>query len=122
VDGYDFTAYSNAGFGTVADGDKEEQKKVKMAAPELDGFKGWWDYLSNTGSLAPLPPDMKFGDIPEGVLRLGGTFVVSGEDVVYRWNDRLPGDHPVVPDVLAIAKRAEAKAQEGPFAFLKGWL
>ena len=72
MDGYDFTAYSDAGFGTVADGDKEEQKKVKMTAPELEGgIKGWWDYLSNTGSLAPIPPDMKFGDIPEGVLWVG---------------------------------------------------
>jgi hypothetical protein len=49
---------------------------------------------------------MKFGEVPEGVLRLGGTFVVKGDKVLYQWNDRLPGDHPDIQEVLEIAKSA----------------
>ena len=48
----------------------------------------------------------EFGEIPEGVLRLGGTFVVSGNDIVYRWNDTVPGDHPDINNVLNIAQEA----------------
>lgn len=53
---------------------------------------------------------MKLGDLPMGVLRLGGTFVVSGEDVLYAWSDTVPGDHPKVDDVIAIAAKAAARA------------
>ena len=52
---------------------------------------------------------MKFGEIPEGVLRLGGTFVVSGNDIVYRWSDRLPGDHPDIQQVLDTALASAKK-------------
>jgi len=79
-----------------------------MTAPDLGGFGGWWKYFTNVVKISPIPKDggMKLGDVPEGVLRLGGTFVIKDDDVVYQWSDRLPGDHPVVQDVFDIAQTA----------------
>jgi len=106
VDDYSFGAYETVGFKKFTDTDKEEAKKVKLAAPELS-FKQWMSYLGNAGKLAPIPKDMKFGEFPEGVLRLGGTFVVDGDEVLYQWNDRVPGDHPDIEEVLNIAVSGE---------------
>lgn len=106
VDDYSFGAYETVGFKKFTDTDKEEAKKVKLAAPELS-FKQWMSYLGNAGKLAPIPKDMKFGEVPEGVLRLGGTFVVDGDEVLYQWNDRVPGDHPDIEEVLNIAVSGE---------------
>lgn len=110
VDDYSFEAYKAAGFGKFDDVPKEVAKEAmdNMVAPEL-GFKGWWNYLTSVSKVSPIPKDMKFGEVPEGVLRLGGTFVVNGNDIVYRWSDRLPGDHPDIDNVLEIAKEASTK-------------
>jgi len=100
VDDYSFEAYNGVGFGSVADTDKEALKDVKMSAPDL-GFGQWMSYF---GSVMKLSPVENFGEVPEGVLRLGGTFVVNGNDVKYQWSDRIPGDHPNIPDVVEIAQ------------------
>ena len=111
VDGYDFTAYEEVGFGNFVVGDTDAVKDVKIGVPDF-GMGTWWKYLTSMSKLSPIPPDgMKFGELPEGVLRLGGTFVVKNDDVVYQWNDRLPGDHPNTKDVIAIAKEAAKKKE-----------
>lgn len=111
VDGYDFTAYENAIFGRFDEQqDKNILKDFKMTAPDMPGgIGGWWKYIKNVGKLSPIPNDMKFGDIPEGVLRLGGTFVIKDDEVLYQWSDRLPGDHPIVKDVFDIALKAASE-------------
>ena len=115
VDGYNFDAYKAAGFGRADEQDKDVAKEAtkNMGAPKL-GFKEAWDYLTSAGKLAPIPKDMKFGEIPEGVLRLGGTFVVNGDDIKYRWSDRLPGDHPDIDNVFQVAKTASQEQKEKP--------
>ena len=105
VDGYDFSAYKAVGFGNFQDTDPETAKQVKMEAPDL-GIGQWLGYFGAVGKLSPIPKDMKFGEIPEGVLRLGGTFVVKGDDILYQWSDRLPGDHPEISEVLSVAVAA----------------
>lgn len=111
MDDYSFGAYKAAGFGRFDDTDKEVAKETmnNMQAPNL-GFGAWWKYLTNVMKVSPIPKDMKFGDIPEGVLRLGGTFVVKGDEILYRWSDRVPGDHPDIESVYNIAK--ESSSQE----------
>eukprot|EP00978_Attheya_sp_CCMP212_P027219 scaffold91019_cov49-Attheya_sp.AAC.2 len=104
VDDYSFAAYKSAGFGRFDETPKEDLEGFKMEAPDLGGFGGWMKYMGNVMKLAPVPKDMKFGEVPEGVLRLGGTFVVKGDDVVYQWSDKIPGDHPDIPSVIRIAK------------------
>lgn len=111
VDDYNFDAYKGVGFKSFLDADKEAVKEVKMAAPNLS-FKQWMSYASNVGKVSPIPKDMKFGDVPEGVLRLGGTFVVNGDDVVYQWSDRIPGDHPDIEEVVTIAKETKVKSMK----------
>jgi len=110
VDSYNFDAYKAAGFGRFDDESNKDNAKEAMSnmvAPDL-GWKGWFDYLSVTAKVAPIPKDMKFGEIPEGVLRLGGTFVVNGNDILYSWSDRVPGDHPSIQNVFSIAQEAAA--------------
>jgi len=76
-----------------------------MKPPDL-GFGQWMGYMGAVGKVSPIPKDMKFGQVPEGVLRLGGTFVVKGDDILYQWSDRLPGDHPDISGVVSIALEA----------------
>lgn len=109
VDDYNFDAYKKVGFKSFTETDDESKKQAKLAKPNLS-FKQWMQYLGNVGKLSPIPSDMKFGDVPEGVLRLGGTFVVNGDDVLYQWSDRLPGDHPDIDEVLSIAIDAANKS------------
>ena len=113
MDDYSFGAYKSVGFGTFVDVDRDVAKSAmkNMSAPNLDGgIVGWWNYLTNVIKLSPIPNDtsnMKFGDIPEGVLRLGGTFVVKDDEILYRWNDGVPGDHPNIQEVYEIAKEGK---------------
>ena len=116
VDGYDFEAYKAAGFGRFDEQDKDLAKEgaANIGAPTL-GLEGWWNYMTSVMKVSPIPPDMKFGDIPEGVLRLGGTYVVQGDQILYRWSDRVPGDHPDIEEVMKIAKDAAAKPKSVSF-------
>jgi hypothetical protein len=97
-----FSAYTAAGFGRFDEQDPNIVKQVKMSAP--NGIN-WWNYASSVPKLSPIPKDLKFGEVPEGVLRLGGTFVVRGDEILYKWSDRLPGDHPDIQEVLRIARQ-----------------
>jgi len=106
VDDYSFGSYKDAGFKSFTDQDKDVIKDVKMSAPNLS-FKQWMGYIGNVGKVSPIPKDMKFGQVPEGVLRLGGTFVVDGDEVLYQCSDRLPGDHPDIEEVVKIAIKGE---------------
>ena len=74
----------------------------KLTAPRLSAG-AWWRYLTNVASLSPVPDGLKFGEVPEGVLRLGGTFVVDDDTVRFAHADKFPGDHPAIADVLRAA-------------------
>lgn len=102
-DSPDFAAYATAGFGKIGDNDDLKMSDIQMKAPQL-GFGGWWRYLTNVAALSPVPSDLKFGQVPEGVLRLGGTFVIDGDEVLYAHADSFPGDHPAIADVLRAAR------------------
>jgi hypothetical protein len=107
VDGYDFEAYKAVGFGSLDDiavVGGIDKKDIKMKAPNLGGgIVKWWQYLTNVMELSPVEKG-KTG-IPEGVKRLGGTIVVSGDDIVYKFSDRIPGDTPNVDNVMTIVKK-----------------
>ena len=91
----------------------DELKQVQLQKPDhMGGFQGWWKYLTNVIALSPIDDkdNNKLGGIPEGVLRLGATFVVQGDDIVYQWNDKLPGDHPDPASVLDFAVKQQQAA------------
>ena len=112
VDGYDFAAYKKAGFGRFDEKPKEVIENVQPKPAKFGGIQGWWTFLTSFIPLAPVTPDMKFPEnlTPEGLFWVGGTFVVKGDNIVYRWNDRISGDHPEASDVVEIAKSASAAA------------
>lgn len=106
VDGYDFAAYKEAGFGRFDEKPESVTKDVVPRPIELGGWKGWWTFLTSFMPLAPVTPDMKFPEMltPEGLFWVGGTMVIQGDEIVYRWDDRNSGDHPNASKVLEIAK------------------
>ena len=56
-------------------------------------------------SVSPAPSaEVSSEQVLESVMRLGGTFVIKGDEVVYQWNDFIPGDTPDLQDVLQAAK------------------
>ena len=120
VDDYSFDAYRSAGFGKFDEVDKESDavKNFKMTSPDLK-FGEWMKYFGVVNKVSPIPKEMKFGQFPEGVLWTGGTFVVQGEEVVYQWTDTIPGNHPVIENVIDIAKDA-AKTNKGKKKLIEG--
>ena len=96
-----FEAYSSAGFKNIGSDDMVDASKLQ--APKLTAG-AWWRYLTNVAALSPVPKNLKFGEIPEGVLRLGGTFVVDDDAVAFAHADKFPGDHPAIADVLRAAR------------------
>ena len=116
VDGYDFAAFKEAGFGRFDQKPEELTTGVEPKPIELGGAKGWWTFLSSFMQLAPVTEDMQFPEMlsPEGLLWVGGTFVIRNDNVVYRWNDRISGDHPEASDILEIAKQASVENISAP--------
>jgi len=121
VDDYSFDAYRAAGFGRFDQVDKEAVKNVKMTAPELGGFGEWMNYFSIVGKVSPVPKDLKFGEVPEGVLWTGGTFVIQDNSVLYQWTDTVPGNHPIIEDIVEIAKDAAQNKRKNTPPGKVGW-
>jgi len=89
-------------------GDKEHMKTVNMKEVTMSAPAGvnWWSYFTNVIKLSPVVPGEK--GVPEGVMRLGATYVLrslEGEDggleLLFKHEDRLPGDHPDIKEVEA---------------------
>ena len=123
VDGYSFNAYNKVGLTNIGDDPKLALKGVlRFHLPELDSNQ-WKRYFSSVADLAPFDPkeesEWKFWKIPEGVTRLGGTFAIDGNNVVYGKNrlifshrlffsnyidkgfeEGVPGDTPKPDDVI----------------------
>ncbi|KAG8465392.1 hypothetical protein KFE25_002699 [Diacronema lutheri] len=92
TDGFD--AYGAANFGKIGD---TVPAKLELKPPTgFDFFK----YMSLVLQLSPIK---KWNEVPEGVTKLGGTFVLDGDSVVWGWADAIPGDYPDVEELLKAA-------------------
>ena len=98
-----FEAYKAAGFGNLTDVDKSTKPEMK---PPGFSLQDWWKYITNVIALSPIDPNEKLTGPPEGVLRLGGTFVLNGDDIAFAWADAVPGAHPEPEDVVKAARDA----------------
>lgn len=102
VDDYSFEAFNGVGFGKIGENQELAIKGTKnMKAPALTPGR-FFSYLKSVGKLAPIPKNVK--GIPEGVVRLGGTFGINGNEIVYLYEDGVPGDHPIPSEVLSKSK------------------
>jgi hypothetical protein len=110
VDNLDRKVYQSVGLKLFTETDPNDAKEggKNISAPKEMKMGDWWKYLTNAAKLSPIAEDQKFGELPPGVLQLGGTFLLQGDDVIYQWNDRVPGDVPDLQLVLAKAKVASA--------------
>lgn len=79
---------------------QEMPNDLIMRPPGLGGLPAWWKYVTNVMELSPVEPGSK--EFPEGVKRLGGTFIIDGNTCIYQWNDRIPGDTPDLDAVMKI--------------------
>jgi len=97
----DFAGYRQAGFNILM-GDAKLDKPPDFKPPTNIGPRKWMTYLANTAKLAPIPKDMKFGEVPNGVRVLGGTYAIDGNAVTFAHMDKVPGATPDINDVLAV--------------------
>jgi hypothetical protein len=102
----DRDAYKTAGFELLG----PAAKGVKLTAPALGGVSGWFKYVTNMIRLSPTTQHhtdgtIGSGRIPEGVLQLGGTFIIDGDEIVYHWSDAVPGNHPDLNELATIASQ-----------------
>lgn len=95
-----YEAYRAAGFNYLM-GDKALQTPPDFKPPKSMSGGKWWSYLRNVGDLSPIPKGLKFGELPNGVRVLGGTYAIDGEDVVFAHMDEVPGATPEIEKVLA---------------------
>ncbi len=95
-----FEGYLAAGFGNKI-GDKELESPPDFKPPKEMSMGKWFSYLRNVAGLSPVPKDLKFGEVPEGVKVLGGTFAIDGDEVKFSHSDPVPGATPALEDVLA---------------------
>lgn len=91
-----FEAYRAVGFGKIGD---NVPNMANLGMPKLSASQ-MWSYATNMMNLSPVDMNNMKAEVPEGVLRLGGTFVIDDDRVVYAWSDSVPGDTPEVDEVL----------------------
>lgn len=115
VDDYDHGSYKETmGFTRFDEITSINQLKglevSKLVVPLLRtlGISKLLEYVRKVPVLAPLEGDLDWRELPEGGLRNGGTIVLGGgvdgaQKVLYRWNDKLPGDVPNPSDVYGEA-------------------
>lgn len=107
VDGYRRSVYQIAGLGLLTDVDRDKVKGIVLVAPELGGLGDWWNYLTSVMSLSPIESGKP--GIPEGVLQLGGTFLINANHVVYQYNDLIPGNTPDLDELQDAIGKAVAE-------------
>jgi len=91
-----FEAYAVTGFGNIG----KAMPEMKLQPPGLD-LGQWMSYLMNVMALSPIPKEVK--GVPEGVLKLGGVFVLDGPTITYAFAEPVPGQHAPMEDVLGAA-------------------
>lgn len=100
VDGLNFSSYTAIGFGRIGGNvDKSVKAASKLQIPRFTP-KRWLDYIRSVAKLSPIRAEKI--QFPAGVTVLGGTFGISGEDILFSHEDMLPGDHPVPREVIKV--------------------
>mmetsp|Transcript_12147 Transcript_12147/g.25125 ORF Transcript_12147/g.25125 Transcript_12147/m.25125 type:complete len:113 (-) Transcript_12147:380-718(-) len=107
VDDYNLTAYNAMGFGDLEMG-MELPEGFSLKPPPL-GFGGWWKYLTNVAAVSPMPSETTTKEQVIGAVgKLAGTFVVDRSDnVIYQWNDVVPGDTADLDEVMALIRQQQ---------------
>ena len=96
-----FDAYRAAGFTNLL-GDVQLSSPPDFKPPTNLGPGRWLAYLGNVAGLAPKPK--RFGEVPQGVRVLGGTYLIDDDAITFAHEDDVPGATPNVADVLAAAR------------------
>jgi len=109
VDDYDHVLYKKLGFSRFDEADlgwSDALKTTKLLRFLDLGAGSLWNYATKGLEMAPVEGRVDWLNLPEGGLRNGGTLIVSTDDIVYHWSDKIPSDVPNVNDVLNRARDA----------------
>ena len=106
VDETSLQAYNAMGLGQIFE-NKEKTAKggLKFKPPRLGGFGEWKKYLLNVGRVTPRGSTNQ--EIIKKVSKLGATYGVSGDKIVYTYEEGVPGDNPDINAVLSAVKAAK---------------
>ena len=78
---------------------RKEVQELRLVI-EKAGFKQRLPYAKKVGQVASIQKDaMKFGEVPKGVTRLGGTMGTKNNRLKFFYKDGVPGDYPD-PDLV----------------------
>lgn len=95
-----FEAYRSAGFINLL-GDTKLEKAPDFKPPKTMTGGKWFSYIKNVATIAPKAE--KFGQVPEGVRVLGGTYAIDGDTVLFSHQDTVPGATPELKEVFSAA-------------------
>lgn len=93
-----FDAYRSAGFTNLL-GEKELSEPPDFKPPKMMSFGKWMSYFGKVMKVSPQP--QKFGEFPQGVRVLGGTYVIDDSSILFSHQDLVPGATPDLADVFA---------------------
>ena len=100
TDGYSLDAYNKVGFTNIGDNLDLSMKGIRrFHIPNLSSEQ-WKDYSNTMAKLTPLTTLWDIWKLPEGVRRLGGTFALEDQNILYGSEEGLPGDNPNPDDVI----------------------
>lgn len=104
VDEPSLKAYNAMGIGILFDNKERTMKGgFKIKSPGFN-LSEWRNYLSNVVRITPRGSNQ---EILKKVSTLGATYGVSGDRIVYVYEEGVPGDNPEINDVLSTLKAAK---------------
>jgi len=95
-----FSGYRSLGFQKFGWNDIRRHWKTVEFPPKLSSIVQGFQYVTSIPSIGPFVKGQSLR-VPEGGLVMGGTYVIAGNEIVYEWRDKLPGDLPDPRDVLS---------------------
>ena len=104
VDQPTLESYNAMGLGKMFE-NKELTKKggKNFKAPNLT-FNEWKNYLTSVGKVMPAGSNE---DVLLKVSKLGATYAINKKNIVYVYEEGVPGDNPDIKEVLAIIKNSK---------------
>ena len=100
MDGYNLGAYNKVGLSNIGEkADLSFKGILSLQMPNLS-LTQWKEYLNTVGTLAPYAKGDDWWRIPEGVKKLGGVFAIDNNNIVYGYEQGLPGDDPSPDEVV----------------------
>lgn len=102
VDQESFQSYNGMGLGKLFD----NQEKTKLGAKNIKmpvwSFDQWKTYIIAVKYVAP-----NGKNVIEGVSKLGATYGINGKNIIYIYEEGVPGDNPDINQIVSLLKSSK---------------